>query len=283
MKHIFSDEIFPMLRCAHQVICKEHIMVKCGLKYQTYDYRLFFCAKGKITISAEGINYALFPGAVIYFPAGTKYQHLPETNENAVLLVCNFDLMYASNGPEHPIVSDVPENFSIEKQIEHIKVDDIDILNNVFYAENFERYHSIFEFIVDAYKNKEMYFRKKCSSLLSYVLMELVSNQTASNKATEIIDYIKNNYSKKITNVSISQLFNYHPNHLNRIIKKYTGVTLHQYLQNYRVNRAIDFLAFSNLTTEQISEQVGFDNPQHFCTVFKRITGKQPSSYRPKC
>lgn len=284
MKHILAKDISPLLRFAHRMNCNDNIMVLNGIEYQTYDYRLFFCPKGEITLSVEGIEYHLTPDSAIYIPSGFKYRYYPETNKNAVLLGFNFDLMYDSFGQLEPINPDPPEIYSVEKQIEFLKVDDIDLLNHTIYIEDFGHFRSIMELILDTYKKEPTYFIKKCSGLLIYILMELTSNQTrtSSNRAIEIIEYIENNYSQKITNISISQHFNYHPYHLNRLIKQYTGVTLHQYIQNYRVSRAIELLNSTTLTTVQISEQVGFDTPQHFCTIFKKITGKKPSEYRPK-
>lgn len=283
MKHILANEISPLLRFAHRMDCSQNIMVQNGMKYQTYDYRIFFCSKGEITLSVEDVEYHLTPDSALYIPSGFIYRYLPQTNKNALLLGLNFDLMYSSLGQFNRINPDPPEIYRAENQIEFIKVDDIDLLNNIIHTEAFGHFRSILELIIDTYKKEPTYFIKKCSGLLVYILMELASNptKTINNKAREIIDYIENNYSQKITNSSISQHFNYHPNHLNRIIKQYTGVTLHQYIQNYRISRAIELLSSTNLTTAQISEQVGFDTPQHFCIVFKKITDKQPSAYRP--
>ena len=284
MKYIISNEISPLVRFAHKLVCAKNIMVLNELTYQTYDYRLFFCSEGEITISVEGVKYFLSPGTALYFPSGFKYHYHPQTNKNCILLACNFDLMYSSMGQYESINPDTPENYRPDMQIESIKVEDIAIFNNTIFVENFEHYRSFIELIIDTYKKETLYFHKKCSALLMYVLMGLVSHQTQTthNIATEIINYIKNNYSQKISNISISQTFNYHTNHLNRIMKHYTGVTLHKYLQNYRVARAIELLNSSNLSIAEIGESVGFDTPQHFCAIFKKITGRQPSAYRPK-
>ncbi|MBQ8233914.1 MAG: helix-turn-helix transcriptional regulator, partial [Lachnospiraceae bacterium] len=76
-----------------------------------------------------------------------------------------------------------------------------------------------------------------------------------------------------ISTMSVSRFF---PN-----FKKAMGVTAIEYLNHYRVSKAIILLMNdSDLSIENISEQVGFESAAYFRRVFKKVTGKSPREYR---
>jgi AraC-like DNA-binding protein len=59
------------------------------------------------------------------------------------------------------------------------------------------------------------------------------------------------------------------------------GATPVDYLNHYRVNRAMTLLVNeTELSVEEISMRVGFESSTYFRRVFKRITGKTPKDYR---
>ena len=62
--------------------------------------------------------------------------------------------------------------------------------------------------------------------------------------------------------------------------KRATGLTPHAYLLDVRVKRARADLANPKLSVAAIASRYRFPSPQHFATVFKRITGISPSMCR---
>lgn len=95
-----------------------------------------------------------------------------------------------------------------------------------------------------------------------------------------ILDYIHNHYHDDIDNNILSSVVGYHPYHLNRLMKTYTGTTLRQYLINYRIEAAKRYLRETNMQIANISEICGYINFSNFSTEFKRKTGLTPSVYR---
>jgi YesN/AraC family two-component response regulator len=95
-----------------------------------------------------------------------------------------------------------------------------------------------------------------------------------------VINYIKNNYTEKISNAQIAEKFGYNPLYLNRIFKGDTGMTLHKYILKERVTLAKQLLKNTTLSVEEIGADCGFANQTHFCTAFKTVTGKSPTAYR---
>ena len=66
------------------------------------------------------------------------------------------------------------------------------------------------------------------------------------------------------------------------MIKKETGVTAQEIISRHIVDRAKRRLSESADDISIVAYELGFQHPQHFSRMFKRITGISPSQYREK-
>jgi AraC-like DNA-binding protein len=65
-----------------------------------------------------------------------------------------------------------------------------------------------------------------------------------------------------------------------RIFRQYTGFSPHQYMLELKIQKGKELLTNTELTVKEIAYRANFDNPDHFCTVFKKRTGTTPQNYR---
>lgn len=65
-----------------------------------------------------------------------------------------------------------------------------------------------------------------------------------------------------------------------RIFKKEFGMTPYAYFLHCKMEKAGGLLKNSALSIKEIASQLSFDDPYYFSNLFKRKTGKSPSSYR---
>ena len=94
----------------------------------------------------------------------------------------------------------------------------------------------------------------------------------------ESLSYIKSNYDKKITIKEISDIAGYSIPQYSRIIKKYTGMTFLDYLNNYRVNRVcIDIKKGMNISESAYNN--GFGSLANFNRIFKGIHKVTPTQW----
>lgn len=70
------------------------------------------------------------------------------------------------------------------------------------------------------------------------------------------------------------------PNYFGDLVKKETGRTPQEMIQNRVISAAKDRLLGSNDSISEISYSLGFLYSQHFNRFFKRLTGLTPSEYR---
>ncbi len=94
------------------------------------------------------------------------------------------------------------------------------------------------------------------------------------------LKYISKNYSEDLNIETISNQVGYSEYYFAKIFKKQMGVTVHQYLNEYRINKAKDLLAYSKLSINSIATQVGFKTTLTFIRNFEKIVRMTPSEYR---
>lgn len=70
------------------------------------------------------------------------------------------------------------------------------------------------------------------------------------------------------------------PNYFGDLIKKETGMTAQEYIQNKIINVSKEWVVNTNLTVSQIAYELGFQYSQHFSRVFKKNVGCTPLEYR---
>lgn len=70
------------------------------------------------------------------------------------------------------------------------------------------------------------------------------------------------------------------PNYFGDLIKKETGMTAQEYIQNKIITVAKEWVLDTNLTISQISYELGFQYSQHFNRFFKKGVGCTPVEYR---
>ena len=95
-----------------------------------------------------------------------------------------------------------------------------------------------------------------------------------------VMEYIESHVQTGFSEEELAEDLRYHPYYVNRVFKKHTGQTLHNYLLHEKVRMAIAMLRANGRSTTEIAEACGFANSSHFSKVFKRITGVSPTNYR---
>jgi AraC-like DNA-binding protein/mannose-6-phosphate isomerase-like protein (cupin superfamily) len=98
--------------------------------------------------------------------------------------------------------------------------------------------------------------------------------------AEEVKEYIEVNGFKDLYLRDIAQTLYVSAGYLNNIFKSVTGVTILQYIENRRIERAMYLLKNTNESITNISQQLGYYDQYHFSKSFKKAVKESPSQYR---
>ena len=244
------------------------------------DNRMFYFTSGKATLVVGKRAFSVAKNTLAFLPSYTEYRF--ELRAEDVELICtNFDVTADETRPqtqEKPIElsswdgvrrgETLPLEFSrpiIIKDAEAVGKD-VAKLYKIFFAG--EDYYDDFA---------SLYMKK----ILLFALTR-ADDERPSGSAERAVEYIRENFRENVTNAELARHLGYHPNHLNRVVKAYTGMTLKSYLIATRIAAAKEMLASGDAPITDISESCGFSTPSYFSELFLRSEGITPREYRKK-
>ena len=101
---------------------------------------------------------------------------------------------------------------------------------------------------------------------------------TLSKSTLDAIKEIENNYESELTLSSLSKHLKISSSYLSRLFKNEVGIGVHEYLTQYRILMASQFLKDYSVT--EVGYMCGFNDTSHFISIFKKRLGMTPMKYK---
>lgn len=120
----------------------------------------------------------------------------------------------------------------------------------------------------------------------AYLLERTFAYEEEIRKSNTIIgqinDYIHRHFGEEIGRNEIAEHFFLTPEYLAKMYKRKTGISLKDYLNEYRIEQAKKLLIKTNYLVSDVAMEVGMDNFSYFSTLFRKYTGLTPNEYRKR-
>lgn len=120
----------------------------------------------------------------------------------------------------------------------------------------------------------------------AYLLERTFTYEEEVRKSNTIIgqinDYIHRHYGEEIGRNEIAEHFFLTPEYLAKLYKRKTGISLKDYLNEYRIEQAKMLLIQTDKLVSDVALEVGMDNFSYFSTLFRKYTGLTPNEYRKR-
>jgi two-component system, response regulator YesN len=95
-----------------------------------------------------------------------------------------------------------------------------------------------------------------------------------------IAAYIEEHLHENVTVKHLAELHHINASYLSVLFKKETGKTVSEFIQETRMNKAIELLQDPTIRIYEVAERVGFQTAAYFAYLFKKFTGRTPQEYR---
>lgn len=104
-------------------------------------------------------------------------------------------------------------------------------------------------------------------------------NSLEFDRIKKILSYIEENYQNKITLNDIAGHIHLCESECTRLFKRHMNTTLFAFLQEYRIERSLEFLQ-DDQPVSAVADKAGFSDPNYYSKVFAKIKGCSPREYR---
>lgn len=109
-----------------------------------------------------------------------------------------------------------------------------------------------------------------------------LSKNTHTSLINEIIEFVNRKIDLPFDLNLICKEFNYNPDYISKVFKKYYGLSLKRYVNNVKMETAKQLLVTSKMTIKQVGIAVGFDDVRLFYKFFKYYEKQTPTVFRKK-
>ena len=244
------------------------------------DCRLFYVLSGRAELYVENQRYEMEPDTLFYCRSGIRYGIV---SEGIDLLCVNFDLDQHNNSR----LSSYPRTDArlVPPEVTWEPVEGETFLNSWLFLPDGRAYLEPLLRLLEEFSTRQICYRESGSGILKTLLLQLHrqslgASTTAAKAVADTIAFIKTNFSSPISNSLLSQRTGYHEYHLNRLFLRHTGVSIHKYILNTRIDAAKGLLLNTEDSLARIAERVGFNSNTHFSTYFRKSVGITPLEFR---
>ncbi len=269
MTNVSPQWMDQLNRTQYQLDIVSHI--KCPITWHDLDFtpefsRFYFIIDGEGMLALDGVTYDPKPNQLFLLPAGRLQSYATISEHTFEKYWCHFR---ATIGGINLF------------QLLHTPVY-IDVVDKESLIQKFKT-------MMTLYNKKDYYSIFKLQSLLieliAYFIEQADQNQvylkvsSSMEKINSVLTYIEDRLSTSFTIEQLAEISHYHPNHLLRVFKQFTGCSPIQYINQRRMATAKNLLISSDESIAQISESLGME-PHYFSRMFKEETGYSPSLFR---
>lgn len=242
--------------------------VKCGdLKYgrNYYDYQegtLVFVAPGQVMeIETDGQVYQPKGHALVFHPDLIRGTSLAKSIDDYNFFSYNANEALHLSERERHIVLDCFSKIEFELQ------QNIDKHSKKLIASNIELFLNYCERFYD----RQFITRNNVNRGILEKFEELLNSYFSSDKPQEI----------GLPSVAyFAEELHLSPNYFGDLIKKETGKSAKEYIQDKTIDVAKTKTFDSDKTVNEIAYELGFKYPQHFTRLFKQRVGCTPNEFR---
>ena len=247
----------------------------------SYDSKIVYLISGELTYSIKGgKRERLSPGNLLYIPAGTLYQ-FKSKYLRAVVVSFDFTDDFSRAGEW---ISPVTES-EFKSELCHT-VQGFDAFENSILLSDVESERDNFIRMSNIFTSAEGFYLSELSAMLKLILLKIAEHSSSNSLPSSMVEnldgYIRDNIHDEISNTELGAIFGYHPFYISKMLKDKKGITLHQYVIQYRIKYALSMLRYSDKSIADIADETGFTDASYFTKSFKSQFGMTPKEYRNK-
>lgn len=219
-----------------------------------FMHQILLILGGKGTLHYEGKEYELKKGCAFFLKQGAYTRYINEGGLKSAFITAK------GTAADILVKTFAPNGF--------LYFDDVEV----------EHYQQQIKQILDSYFAENN--QAKLSAFVYSIFTEFLSKskEKASEKMDAVVDYINQNFYKKLTLQELAEHCYISVSKLCHDFKKHYSMSVFDYIIDLRLENAYNILhSESNISIKDVATRCGFFDSCYFCKAYKKKFGKTPT------
>ncbi|MDR2878336.1 MAG: AraC family transcriptional regulator [Fusobacteriales bacterium] len=288
--HVLNGD--DKINIIHQIMCEGVELLKMEARFRSYceynnkDFEdcliIRFLKEGAMTVKfPDEESYSLKAGELFLSYGGRRTTEVlipkPETKIKLLMLILSKDYL---------------ENFSEDKEVEKsVRYLRENLVPNEkkFIRNTQKKLLNILDLVMkyEAKWGKKFFAFSKVNEgmggIITVFMKTLIEIDSHDNDVFEdVVDYMENNYNEPDLLAKIHKKFYMNRGELSKKFREKTGMGMHEFLKNIKLDRAYNMLSDEGLKVSEVANLIGYENYGYFSQIFKKHYGVYPLEVKIK-
>ncbi|MGO4109266.1 AraC family transcriptional regulator [Paenibacillus sp. YAF4_2] len=233
-------------------------------------HEIIVICDGEGTFTIGGQSFSVSGGDILVYNKGVLHEEQSSSDNLLITYYCGFTLPSASPAEDWVIPPDV------EPVIRSSRV--------------FSEIAALMKMIVDESAIKEEGYDRISRYLINSIILLLrravrnqqnIKEQESNAGLAELIkDYIDRNFKQNISLKDLGLQFHVNPYYVSHVFKDYYQISPINYAIHRRIGEATRLLVSTEMKVWEVAKLLGYENPNYFSIIFRRVTGLSPNQFR---
>ena len=246
------------------------------------EIEITYVRKGTMCYKVNNLVYHLKEGDIVFNNSGALHSGTMENQEDCAYIPVTFDPRLIYGFFQSTINSKYVDPVIQDSMLPAICIDQSESWHKPF-REYLLRIIALDEKKPDFYElDITICLQSMWRLLLEHITYEPQASRENSleyDRIKKILSYIEDNYQNKITLNDIAEHIHLCESECTRLFKRHMNTTLFAFLQEYRIERSLEFLQAGE-PVSTVALNTGFSDPNYYSKVFAKIKGCSPREYR---
>lgn len=246
------------------------------------EIEITYVQKGTMCYKVNHMVYHLKEGDIVFNNSGALHSGTMENQEDCAYIPVTFDSRLIYGFFQSTVNSKYVDPVIQDSMLPAICIDQSEPWHKPF-REYLLRIIDLDEKKPDFYElDITICLQSMWRLLLEHITYEPQASRENSleyDRIKKILSYIEENYQNKITLNDIAGHIHLCESECTRLFKRHMNTTLFAFLQEYRIERSLEFLQ-DDQPVSAVADKAGFSDPNYYSKVFAKIKGCSPREYR---
>ena len=261
-----------------QVIPDEFDRIK-----KSVSYRIMCVTDGECQLFLSGESCRISKNDICFLRPGDVYRTVPIKKMDAINIYFTFD---------RDDLEKLTDANAIDRSnvVKRYTVTDLPVINQPFIIKGCAEAVELAAKMTRVQTSDIALARKKRDVILEMLLLLLLEHCERQESylredkqlrlVSAVTEFIEKNIHDPITCSSVARHFNYHPNYLNEMLNRLTGMSLHRYILEQKIKSVTNELIATDKSIARIAQDYSFCDSSHLTRSYFRVTHLRPSDVR---